>query len=273
MHRPSCLITLLILAIFAALGQAAAVDISMSRWPWIFHGESQATLSTGGVANLGHSGDFDPDSPVFLAWRKKRYAEQAAAFKEWRSRQPPRPPPPRSLRWPGHSKLFNRADMIEQQINLCNQSTWGFIVYRTAYKSDADWLNFIVRWNATLEHEFESHNGLDVLERMNQTVMQDRERFDGATTHEVREHFRAWIAENEPAQTEDRLCRSDPYNYWSTYPSRYSFIVSVDEESLESIIHDQALILGKSPHVVFTDNRQDTSTSSPCTKNSTTMRQ
>lgn len=137
---------------------------------------------------------------------------------------------------------FNRADMIEDQMHRCNESTWGFLVYRTTYDSNADWLEFISRLNATIKDDFDAYNGSDVFDRMNMTVMSDKELFDGASTHDVRKHFQGWIARNEPPKTPHRMCPSQPGTWFSVRtPSRYVYIVSVDAESLHSIIHDEAL--------------------------------
>ena len=47
-------------------------------------------------------------------------------------------------------------------------------------------------YRAQLERSLKFYNGLDLLDGLRITVFDDRERFDDASTLDVREHFKKW---------------------------------------------------------------------------------
>lgn len=54
----------------------------------------------------------------------------------------------------------NSADRIERQLQLDHHQTWGFVIYRTPYDSDADWVEFLPRLRFHMEYLFDYYNGV-----------------------------------------------------------------------------------------------------------------
>ncbi|KAF7171146.1 hypothetical protein CNMCM5623_003575 [Aspergillus felis] len=106
---------------------------------------------------------------------------------------------------------------------------WGLVVYRCTYKSDADWDEFIrrLRWCARRSLEF--YQGLDLMDSLGLTVLEDRSRFDGATTSIIRDHFRQWAETAVEAEQGAGARARDS--------QRYRYCIQVDEEALESVVH------------------------------------
>ena len=83
----------------------------------------------------------------------------------------------------------NAADLIERRLQDDGHRTWGFVIYRTTYESDADWFEFLRRLRFQMEDAFDYFNGRDVLDRFTLTVFEDCSQFDGVGTHAIRQHF------------------------------------------------------------------------------------
>lgn len=84
--------------------------------------------------------------------------------------------------------------------------------------------------------------------RYNLVLMDDKAQFDGATSHEIRDHFSAWVAEELPKpvrETEELDCDAIRRNDTSEeswpdllrYGSRYNYCLFVDDICLEPLDH------------------------------------
>ncbi|KIM95358.1 hypothetical protein OIDMADRAFT_134127 [Oidiodendron maius Zn] len=127
----------------------------------------------------------------------------------------------------------NSADRIERQLQQDHHQTWGFVIYRTTYNSDADWAEFLRRLHFHMEKAFDFYNGRDILEKFTLTVLDDRAAFDGATTDTVRRHFQQWSLTAYP--------REQQYQGGNVHigqSARYHYAVQVDQEALHAIVHD-----------------------------------
>ena len=96
-----------------------------------------------------------------------------------------------------------------------------------------------------------------VLARHDLVLMDDRARFDGATSHELRDHFVSWVVEELPRRLHadevervdwdairqnERYDEEDAYDdipnvYSGAYGARYDFCLFVDDICLESLDH------------------------------------
>ena len=126
------------------------------------------------------------------------------------------------------STHFNNPDNIERYLQEDGHRTWGFVIYRCTYESDDDWDQFMERLRYRIREVLEIYNGLDMIDSLSMTVIEDRSILDGASTSIVREHFKQW-ASTAPQQEQ------------GTGPAlsqRYRYCVQVDDEALESVIHD-----------------------------------
>jgi hypothetical protein len=88
----------------------------------------------------------------------------------------------------------NTADQIDEQLREDGHRVWGFAIYRCTYSDDAAWETFLERIHASIWASMRYYNGLDLLEedRFRLTVIEDANRFDGASRQIVREHFKEW---------------------------------------------------------------------------------
>ncbi|KKK16818.1 hypothetical protein ARAM_005493 [Aspergillus rambellii] len=86
-----------------------------------------------------------------------------------------------SKRTPWMSFDSNPADVIENNMLTWGYRTWGLVIYRCTYKSDADWEEFMSRLLYQVRSTLEVYDGLDMLDSFRPTVMGDKTRFDGAT--------------------------------------------------------------------------------------------
>ena len=146
-----------------------------------------------------------------------------------------------SQRNPDMSWQNNAADLIERQLQDDNHRTWGFVIYRTTYASDADWAGFLRRLHFQMQDMFDYFHGGDILEKFNLTVFEDRALFDNASTNTIRQHFQQWSSTayrtEQQQQLEDGGSGSGSRVGIGRSP-RYRFAVQVDASALHSVVHD-----------------------------------
>lgn len=145
-----------------------------------------------------------------------------------------------SKRTPGTPKDLNTADRIEWYMEIDHHQTWGFVIYRTTYNSDADWTVFLQHLRSRMESSLTVFNGLDILDSFTLTVLEDRSLFDGASADTVRRHFQQWSL--DAFQAEQRTAEQLAPRIGQS--PRYRYCIQVDADSLASIIHD-----GSAPEV------------------------
>lgn len=131
-----------------------------------------------------------------------------------------------SRRTPQYSTHNNNADNIERYLQEDGHRTWGFVIYRCTYANDHDWDEFMGHLRYRIRETLEIYNGLDMMDSLSITVIEDPSTFDGASTSVVREHFKRWAA-------------TAPQQEQGTGPAlsqRYRYCVQVDAVALESIV-------------------------------------
>lgn len=109
-----------------------------------------------------------------------------AALARLSRRVPPRNP---SKRTPDQGFRNNVADRIKKAQQEAGLHTWGFSIYRCTYESDADWAEFLHRYQWHVNHLLGYYNGLDMLKSYQVTVFKDKSLFEGATTATIRDYF------------------------------------------------------------------------------------
>ncbi|MCJ1361076.1 hypothetical protein MMC16_000173 [Acarospora aff. strigata] len=132
-----------------------------------------------------------------------------------------------SQRTPEYDTRLNTADEIERGLQRDNHRTWGLVIYRCTYKSDADWSEFMIRLRYQIQSALECYNGLDMLESLDMTVFEDRVSLDGAGKSAVREQFEKWTATAPEAEQSTGAGESQ----------RYRYCIHVDAEALESVVY------------------------------------
>lgn len=135
---------------------------------------------------------------------------------------------PVSRRTPPWSTHHNNADNIERFLQEDGHRTWGFVIYRCTYESDEAWDQFLKRLRHQIQLALRAYNGLDMMDSLSLTVVEDRSLLDDASTSVVREHFKQWAA-------------TAPQQEQGTGPGlsqRYRYCVQVDADALESVVED-----------------------------------
>ncbi|KAL2004628.1 hypothetical protein VTN00DRAFT_3364 [Thermoascus crustaceus] len=137
--------------------------------------------------------------------------------------------------------------MIEDSITddkLKKNVSWGFVVYRCTYSDDGAWQQMLQLIRDGVKSSLEAEGRMDLLPRHELIVMDDKARFDGATSHEIRDQFHRWVADEmmnrlaEPKEPDrEAMLRSrpdDPGPEWFL-GARYNFCLFVDNICLESL--------------------------------------
>ena len=135
---------------------------------------------------------------------------------------------PVSQRTPEYSTGLNSADEIERDLQKDNHRTWGYVIYRCDYESDADWLEFLTRLRYQVEGSLECYNGLDMLDNLDITVFEDKASLDGASKSAVREKFANWTETAPEAEQGTANAAASQH---------YRYCIHVDAEALESVVH------------------------------------
>lgn len=153
-----------------------------------------------------------------------------ARLAKWAKENPPKNP---SKRTPTRDIRFNIADRVEKDMIEAGFRSWGFAIYRCTYQSDSDWAEFLRRHRWYIADGLESVNGLDLLDTLESTVFENRERFEGASTATIREHFQTWAT---TAVQEEQGVSPEMLRYANIKAPRYRYCLFVDEESLQSVV-------------------------------------
>lgn len=114
---------------------------------------------------------------------------------------------------------------------------WGFSIYRCSYKNESVWSRLLQRLREQIESDLECNQRMDLLSRHQLVINDDIEKFDGATSHDIRDHFNTWVTDQLPqivtspevlADNNDRL---GPQYFLGP---RYNFCLFVDDFCLDS---------------------------------------
>jgi hypothetical protein len=105
---------------------------------------------------------------------------------------------------------------------------WGPVLYRSSYKSDTDWAEFMRRLQFRTQRFLEISHPPDLVDAFRLTVLEDQSAFEGAPTSAIRSHFKHW----SEAAVEDE---QGPGTHQQG-AQRYRYCVQVDEEALDTVV-------------------------------------
>ncbi|KAL2852940.1 hypothetical protein BJY01DRAFT_207522 [Aspergillus pseudoustus] len=125
---------------------------------------------------------------------------------------------------------------------LKEDTAWGFVVYRTSYQANSQWQRMIQHINEEIHESLSLNQRLDLLKHHRLTVIDDAAKFDGATSHAVRDHFQSWVSSELTTVLKDPSKTRCPVNLGEravevelSLGSRYNFCLFVDDICLESL--------------------------------------
>ncbi|KAF1811535.1 hypothetical protein P152DRAFT_59025 [Eremomyces bilateralis CBS 781.70] len=118
-----------------------------------------------------------------------------------------------------------------------NQKRWGWRIYRTTYDSEVKWERFIQIFNEALISTIrEVHGNEEHMKFMEWPIMSDRERFNEASTIELRKHFLAWRSGGGPIAAEPQLRNEKSLILFALSRPKYDYFIQVDKESIDNIL-------------------------------------
>jgi hypothetical protein len=140
-----------------------------------------------------------------------------------------------------HLSKHTPADDIQHALIADGHRIWGFVVYRCTYDNDADWQLCMQRIRDYIGPSVKTSDGQDLLdERFKPTVMEDKNKFDGASTSIIRRHFRDWcvhaVDEEQGSTEEIERRRQETVPWCGSLAVRYRFCLQIDAASLKSIV-------------------------------------
>ncbi|EFR02318.1 hypothetical protein MGYG_05315 [Nannizzia gypsea CBS 118893] len=144
----------------------------------------------------------------------------------------------RELRWIDDYKGIVR-------FKLKSQFPWGWVIYRTSYSDEKAWQRMKSLIHNELMDSLKISKRMDLL-LFNETIyMDDKAKFEGATSHDIRDHFNNWVADTlteqmdtTPSEQQELRdpCKNESFITWSL-GTRYNFCLFVDDICLESLDH------------------------------------
>ncbi|KAL4808172.1 hypothetical protein BDV18DRAFT_158284 [Aspergillus unguis] len=126
---------------------------------------------------------------------------------------------------------------------LKGNTHWGFVVYRCTYKdNNPQWQRMLNALNIGITEGLEIYERPDLLSSHRLTVMDDAAKYDGATAHDVRDYFHAWVTGELPTVLKDPIIWDDAVlgtneegAVQMQLGARYNFCLLVDDVCLESL--------------------------------------
>ncbi|KAI7309553.1 hypothetical protein KC315_g12950 [Hortaea werneckii] len=96
----------------------------------------------------------------------------------------------------GETPILNEAVKIKRNLNQDSQDRWGFAIYRCTYDDDAAWDRFTDIITTRAQKETRELGEPEILDKLEWTILDDRQIFDNATTGFLRKHFNQWKSAN-----------------------------------------------------------------------------
>ncbi|EEQ34604.1 conserved hypothetical protein [Microsporum canis CBS 113480] len=146
------------------------------------------------------------------------------------------------------------ADLNPSQIDdptvkdrLKEPFTWGWVVYRCSYGDEEIWQRMLKSLQKSVEDSLALYQRMDLLPSHRMTIMECKDKFDGATSHDIRDHFTNWVADTlvdklviTPSESDQQMMREiyspTPGPEWNL-GTRHNFCLFVDDICLESLKH------------------------------------
>lgn len=120
---------------------------------------------------------------------------------------------------------------------------WGFAIYRCSYKDESAWNRLLQHIEEEIKSSLEVSEIKHLLPYHQLVINDDLSKFNGATSHEIRDHFNAWVQEQlpqivaSPELLESLRSESATSEFGPQYGlgARYNFCLFVDDFCLESL--------------------------------------
>ncbi|OQD84860.1 hypothetical protein PENANT_c011G08235 [Penicillium antarcticum] len=120
---------------------------------------------------------------------------------------------------------------------------WGFAIYRCSYKDDSAWNRLLQHLEERIKTDLEYNKRMDLLPHHQFVINDDVNKFNGATSHDIRDHFNTWVKDQLPQvvaspdvlehlQSSNRGLAPEYY-----LGARWNFCLFVDDFCLDALEH------------------------------------
>lgn len=129
-------------------------------------------------------------------------------------------------------KLESLGSMI-QGMQATGYHKWGFVIYRTIYDDDDAFQRYMAFLQQSLEESLDMAGRKELLLKYHSfIVVDDKKLLDGATKAQVRNHFVAWVEEQNAAGVIPELARVRKERL-----PRFNHCLVVDKACMQTFIH------------------------------------
>ncbi|EFR01562.1 hypothetical protein MGYG_04564 [Nannizzia gypsea CBS 118893] len=145
---------------------------------------------------------------------------------------------------PARQNFEGIAQMLDA-VTIKQPATWGFVVYRCSYNNEDAWQTILQKLREEIVESLELAGREDLLPRHEMIIMDDRAKYEGATSHDIRDHFTSWVFDTLPSITAIPLTESERQltlindtrilGRETEFGTQYTFCLFVDDICLESI--------------------------------------
>ncbi|EAS35440.3 uncharacterized protein CIMG_00794 [Coccidioides immitis RS] len=135
--------------------------------------------------------------------------------------------------------LNSSSKQIRHLLDRKKHTKWGFVIYRCTYEDDAAWETLLSILKERTHGHLKREDSLDLEDKLEWTVIEDKEKLDGANVGTVGDMFLNWV-ESEEAKHEQLMHAGEPEMQPGSMlgiTPRYLCCVHVGAESLNSVVN------------------------------------
>lgn len=115
---------------------------------------------------------------------------------------------------------------VRESLALLPFNKWGWVIYRCSYADDKAWAQFRTFTESESRADIAESDAPDIADCLEWKWVEDRASLDGASTTELRDRFRAWVADEVAQQ---------PAGEDFGDVSRFAYFIKIDEEVMKSL--------------------------------------
>ncbi|KAH7078677.1 hypothetical protein BKA63DRAFT_249087 [Paraphoma chrysanthemicola] len=115
---------------------------------------------------------------------------------------------------------------IRESLALLPFNKWGWVIYRCSYTDDKAWAQFRTLTESNSRTDIAESDAPEIADCLEWKWVEDRASLDGASTAELRDRFRAWVADEVAQQ---------PAGQDLEDVSRLKYFIKIDEEVMQSL--------------------------------------
>jgi hypothetical protein len=128
------------------------------------------------------------------------------------------------------------TERINDMLDYYGLRKWGFVIYRCTYDDDSAWDRFMQHLNARKDAVLiDTYDDERLAQHLDWNVQQDPS-LDRATTDQVRERFKTWVATDARAEMPTSIDQQHKLQGLLHENPRYKYCIRVDAEAMQSVL-------------------------------------